>query len=577
MKTTWVFIFSTLILFNASAQSGRGINFDDDWRFFRGGVERGQRFDFDDSKWRVVDLPHDWSIEDLPGKEGPFDIDAISQVSGGFTTGGTGWYRKSFTIPATEKGKRVLILFDGVYMNSDVWLNGEPLGNHPYGYTSFYYDLTNKIKLGEKNVLAVQVKNEGQNSRWYSGSGINRHVWLQVLEPVHIAEWGVIINTADISTTSAIIKTTTRIERTNEFKGVNTIVTTIYDPKGKEIAHASTEAGEGLNEVASEIKISIPHLWSIDMPALYVAKTQVYNSGNIIDEVQNHFGIRTVTIDATHGLLLNGQPVKLKGGCYHNDNGPLGSRAYDRAEERRVELMKASGFNAIRCSHNPPTPAFLDACDRLGMLVVDEAFDTWSEPKNPYDYSLYFKEWWQRDLGNMVERDRNHPSIIMWSIGNEIPNRHTPEVANYAKTLSDFVRKLDPTRPITSAVNDVRPDKDSYFSALDVAGYNYAVNKYEEDHKRKPERVMMSTESYALEAFDYWMAVLDHPYVIGDFIWTGFDYIGEASIGWRGYYRKRISIHGISPIAVTLISAVGKDHSLFTEMHYGNLISFQFL
>ena len=539
LSVAFVLILSIFIIINASAQSGRGVNFDENWRFFRGGVERGEYVDFDDSKWRVVDLPHDWSIEDLPGKDNPFDPDAISQVSGGFTTGGTGWYRKSFTIPATEKGKRILILFDGVYMNSDVWLNGQPIGNHPYGYTSFYYDLTDKIKFGEKNILAVQVKNEGQNSRWYSGSGINRHVWLQVLQPIHISEWGVYINTTDISATSATVKINTQIDRAGDYRSAATVVTTIYDPKGKKVGLASTEIGGALNEVAAQIKILAPELWLIEKPSLYVAKTQVYTDGRLMDEVENHFGIRTITIDAEHGLLLNGKPVKLKGGCYHNDNGPLGSRAYDRAEERRVELMKASGFNAIRCSHNPPAPAFLDACDRLGILVVDEAFDTWSEPKNPYDYSLYFNQWWQRDVGNMVERDRNHASIIMWSIGNEIPNRHKPEVATTAKTLADYIKKLDPTRPVTSAVNDVKPDKDPYFSALDVAGYNYAVNKYEEDHLRKPQRVMMATESYALEAFDYWMAVLDHPYVIGDFIWTGFDYIGESSIGWRGYYQEK--------------------------------------
>src|SRR5206468_4494837 len=261
--------------------------------------------------------------------------------------------------------------------------------------------------------------------------------------------------------------------------------------------------------------------------------------GDILDEEKTKFGIRTITYDNVKGLMLNNEPVKLKGGCYHNDNGPLGSKSFDRAEERRVELMKATGFNAIRCSHNPPAPAFLNACDRLGMMVIDEAFDMWQDPKNPFDYHLYFNQWWKKDMESMILRDRNHASIIMWSIGNEILNRDKTEVVETAKMLVDFTHSLDKTRWITSAVNDVKEDKDPYFQLLDVAGYNYAVNKYESDHLRKPSRIMMATESYALEAFDYWMAVKDHPYVIGDFIWTGFDYIGEASIGWRGYWQEK--------------------------------------
>jgi beta-galactosidase len=238
--------------------------------------------------------------------------------------------------------------------------------------------------------------------------------------------------------------------------------------------------------------------------------------------------------------------VKLKGGCLHHDNGPLGARAYDRAEERRVELLKASGYNALRTAHNPPSPAFLEACDRLGMMVIDEAFDMWREPKNPHDYHLYFDDWWQRDVESMIERDRNHPSIIMWSIGNEIPNRHKPEVAKVAKEVGDYVRKLEPTRPVTSAVNDLREDKDPYFATLDVAGYNYAAggdylkkSLYEFDHERVPNRIMYGSESYPLEAFDAWMNVRDQPYVIGDFVWTAFDYLGEASIGWRGYWQEQ--------------------------------------
>lgn len=533
LLTALLFIYATAM---TQINKDHKTLFDEGWRFYPGGVERGEQPKFDDSKWRMVDLPHDWSIEDIPGRSSPFDPDAVSQVSGGFTRGGTGWYRKTFTIPAEQRNKRIIIFFDGVYMNADIWLNGNHLGNHPYGYTSFWYDLTDKILPDGQNVLAVRVQNEGLNSRWYSGSGINRHVWLQFADAVHFAPWGVHVNTPVVTRESAKVHTDVLVENKTGHDENVSLTARIIDPSGKEVAH--TVAKQSVNASQNfqiDMDVPQPKLWSIDSPVLYTLVTELANGA----QTQTHFGIRTITANAEHGLLVNGKPVKLKGGCYHNDNGPLGSRAYDRAEERRVELMKASGFNAIRCSHNPPSPAFLDACDRLGMLVIDEAFDMWKEGKNSFDYHLYFNDWWQKDIESMVNRDRNHPSVIMWSIGNEIPNRDQPEVVTVAKQLANYVRKLDPSRLITSAVNDVRPDKDPYFAELDISGYNYAVNKYVEDHQRLPNRVMMATESYPLEAFDYWMGVLDHPYVIGDFVWTGFDYIGEASIGWRGYYQEK--------------------------------------
>ena len=537
----FLIVFSYHQLMAQTADSAN-ILFDAGWQFFKGGVERGQEPSVDDSRWRAVDLPHDWSIEDIGSTGSPFDSNAISQVGGGFTVGGTGWYRKTFTIPAADKNKRIHILFEGVYMNADVWLNGKHLGNHPYGYTSFWYDLTDKIKTGEKNILAVQVKNEGQNSRWYSGSGINRHVWLQVLDPVHLVQWGTQIISTDVSPATALIHTRTAVKNTTEQAVQVQLVSVLMDPAGKEVMQWKSvlqiAAGAVLTD-KQEHSLNRPQRWSPEKPLLYTLKTEIYLQQHLLQQQKTPFGIRSIHFDAGKGFLLNGKSVKLKGGCYHNDNGPLGARSYDRAEERRVELMKASGFNAIRCSHNPPPPAFLNACDRLGILVIDEAFDMWKDPKNPYDYHLYFNDWWKRDVESMVERDINHPSIIMWSIGNEIPGREKPEVVAVARELADFIRSIDTSRAITSAVNDVKDDKDPYFSVLDIAGYNYAADKYETDHQRKPKRIMMGTESYALEAFDYWMPVLDHPYVIGDFIWTGFDYIGEASIGWRGYPQEK--------------------------------------
>lgn len=522
---------------------------DSGWRFQLGGAQGAENPQFDDSQWRKIDLPHDWSIEDLPGTSSPFSQNAISQVSGGFTTGGTGWYRKSFTIPENLKGKRFRILFEGVYMNTEVWLNGRQIGNHPYGYSSFWFDITDNLKYEGENVLSVKVKNEGENSRWYSGSGIYRHVWLQVISPVHIETWGTYITTQQVSGTEAAVNIkTSLVNESGESKKVR-LVTIILDKLSQEVSktesHATLEPGKS-NVQDQEFRVKNPMLWSFDTPDLYDAVTEIYENEVLVDKTITRFGIRSVTIDAVNGLRLNGKALKLKGGCVHHDNGPLGARAYDRAEERRVELLKASGFNAIRCSHNPPSPAFLDACDRLGMLVMDEAFDMWSEQKNPADYHLYFDKWWKKDVENMVLRDRNHPSVIMWSIGNEIPGRHRPDVVETAKILGDFVRKIDPARPVTSAVNDLKPDKDPYFATLDVAGYNYASggdhnqeSLYAQDHKRVPDRIMAGTESYPLEAFGSWMEVIDNPYVIGDFVWTAFDYIGEASIGWRGYWQKQ--------------------------------------
>jgi len=533
----------------AQGKQNSVVLFDADWRFQRGGAQGAERPDFDDSKWRKLDLPHDWSIEDLPGTRSPFDPEAISQVSGGFTTGGTGWYRKTFAVPNEEKGKRILLQFDGVYMNADVWLNGQWVGAHPYGYTSFWFDLTDKVKFGGANVLAVKVKNEGENSRWYSGSGIYRHVWLKTLEPTHVAQWGTYITTPAVNASSARVNAKTRVLNESEQPARVTLLTRIVDGAGQEVTKvesSQTVEPKAAYEFNQDATIKSPALWSPDSPTLYTAVSEVYRDRQLTDRVETKFGVRTISFDAASGFRLNGQPLKLKGGCLHHDNGPLGARAFDRAEERRVELLKASGYNALRLAHNPPSPAFLAACDRLGVMVIDEAFDMWREGKNPHDYHLYFDEWWQRDVESMIERDRNHPSVIMWSTGNEIPNRDKPEVVKLAKVLGDYVRRLDPTRPVTSAVNDLREDKDPYFATLDVAGYNYAAggdhmkkSLYEYDHGRVPNRVMVGTESYPLEAFDSWMNVLDHAYVVGDFVWTAFDYIGEASIGWRGYWQER--------------------------------------
>jgi len=522
------------------------ILFDFDWRFYRGDIENGEAIDLDASTWRMVNLPHDWSIEDIPGTDSPIDSNAIGAIATGYTVGGTGWYRKTFFVPSRLKNKHFQIRFDGIYMNADVWLNGQHLGNHPYGYTSFWYDITDKVKFGSENILAVEVKNEGRNTRWYTGSGIYRHVWLTVLNNIYIEQWGTYITTPEITLSEAKVQVRTTMHNGSGVAGDYKLTTILIDPKGTEVAKSSVnqsvDAGTSY-EFTSDLEVSSPELWSLETPVLYKAISEISavdnsNSKSLLDRIETNFGIRSISFNAQQGFLLNGKPVLIKGGCVHHDNGLLGAAAFDQAEQRRVQLMKASSFNSIRCAHNPPSPAFLDACDREGILVMDESFDMWTEASNPEDYHLYFNEWWQKDLTSMVKRDRNHPSIIYWSIGNEIRGTDTPEGVETGRMQADFVRALDPTRPITSAVNNISPAKDPYFAILDVGGYNYARNRYIEDHKRFPDRIMVATESFPLEAFDYWMAVLDNPWVIGDYVWTGFDYLGEASIGWMGYWHS---------------------------------------
>jgi len=518
---------------------------DEGWRFHLGDLDKGEAPETDHTSWRLLDLPHDWSIEDIPGTGSPIDSAAVGAINTGYFRGGTGWYRKELDIPEELNGKSVYLQFDGIYMDADIWINGVKLGNHPYGYTSFWYDISDKIQPGESNLIAVKVQNEGRNSRWYSGSGIYRHVWLVVNQALHIAPWGTSITTPEILADRATVLVSNEITNADESSGKLKVLTSLLGEDGQTVAQTESEIdiGPGARSTLNqELELSAPELWSVDSPVLYTALTEIRDEkSRILDRVKTHFGIRSIEY-SMEGFFLNGKNVLLKGGCMHHDNGPLGSAAYDRAEERRVELMKASGFNSIRCAHNPPSPAFLDACDRLGILVIDESFDMWRRPKNPQDYHRFFDDWWQEDVKSMVKRDRNHPSIIMWSTGNEIPERGEAEGVETSEMLAEFIRELDPTRPVTAAVNGLGPDKDPYFATLDVSGYNYSFGGdhgkesiFRIDHKRVPDRLMYCAESYPLTAFGAWMDVMDNPYVIGDFVWTGFDYLGESSIGWLGY------------------------------------------
>lgn len=527
--------------------SMRDQNFDSGWKFNRGDASGADNPSFDDSKWRSLDLPHDWSIEDVApvvGKKqiGPFSEDSQGKGATGHVVGGIGWYRKSFVTEPSMEGKKVQILFDGIYMNSEVWINGQSLGVHPYGYTPFFYDLTPHLKpVGEKNILSVRVTNSGKNSRWYSGSGIYRHVDLIVTDKIHIPIWGISVSTPEVSKEKAIVKLNISVANETDMSGKLTVTTKIVLPGNPEEVKAITTIDPFSGEsggAEQSIEIGHPALWSPESPALYQAITEVSFNGKVVDQQTTAFGIRSIAYSADKGFLLNGEPIELKGGCMHHDNGPLGSATIDRAEERRVELMKKFGFNAIRTSHNPPSRQFLDACDRLGVLVIDEAFDQWQRPKNPEDYNLYFDKWHQQDIEAMVLRDRNHPSVVFWSIGNEINERVDPSGLEIMKNLIGIIKKIDTSRPITEAICFFW-DHPGYkwestipaFAQLDVGGYNYQWREYENDHKIAPERLMMGTESFPLQAFENWQMVEKHPYIIGDFVWTSMDYLGESGIG----------------------------------------------
>lgn len=546
IKTTFILVLCCICNI-ASAQNVRYESlFDENWKFYKGDVAGAETTAFNDGAWRNVDLPHDWSMEKLPEQKpgevvGPFSKSSIGATATGYTLGGTAWYRKHFIMKAGEPYTQTVINFDGVYMNCEVYVNGKLLATHPYGYTPFDVDITSALnRPGQPNIVAVKVRNEGKNSRWYSGSGIYRHVSLIRKQAVHLAQNGVWVSTESLSADKAKIKVSAMIEHTLSKAAPVQLVIKLIGPNGKIVQTVSVPANKVTagKQIDQYITVNQPKPWSVEKPDLYTAQVEVISKGKVTDRSKTIFGIRTIHFDANTGFTLNGKRVLLKGGCLHSDNGFLGAAAIDRAEERRVELMKAYGYNAIRTSHNPPSKQFLDACDRNGVLVIDEAFDMWERPKNPQDYHLYFKDWWRKDLKALIHRDRNHPSVIFWSIGNEITERVDSLGLAIEKELVAEVKRLDNTRPVTEAMCSFY-DHPGYkwestipaFAMLDVGGYNYMRSEYESDHKKHPERVMMGTESYAREAFDYWQLVKKNAYIIGDFVWTAMDYIGETGLG----------------------------------------------
>jgi len=505
--------------------------------------------------------------------EGIFESTCPGGSGAGYVNAGTGWYRKTFVLPDAVRGKRIFIEFDGIYMNSDVWINGVHLGNRPYGYSSFQYELTPYLKYGnEKNVLAVKVNVQQPCSRWYSGAGIYRNVRLVIKNPVHIAQWGVYVTTPSVSKNEAAVCVEKKIQNQSPSPQHVKLETIIVDESGRKCAGASslqTIEADRISIDKSSLKISNPQLWSLEKPTLYHAISKVYVNGRIVDSIDTPFGIRTFEFTMDKGFFLNGKNVRIKGVCLHHDLGCLGAAINTRAIERQLEIMKSMGCNAIRTSHNPPAPELLDLCDRMGFLVMDEAFDEWKMSKTLYGYGRFFDEWSERDLRDMIRRDRNHPCIILWSIGNEIPEQNSENAYKMAKRLADICHEEDSTRPVTSACN--LPEsavKTGYANALDVVGLNYNISSYQ-TLKGKFKLIGSETSSAVSTRGEYnlvldgdtlkiekelnnqctsydivspnWgntaeatlKAVKNAPWVAGEFVWTGFDYIGEPTpFGW---------------------------------------------
>src|SRR2546427_1386631 len=570
-------------------------SFDQGWRFHLGDVPGAQDPAFADASWRTLDLPHDWSIE------GEFSEQNPAGVAGGALPGGVGWYRKTFTMPAADSGKVVFVEFDGVYRNSEVWINGEYLGKRPYGYSSFRYELTPHLRYRGRNVIAVRVDNSQQpNSRWYSGSGIYRHVRLVTTNPLHVDQWGTYVTTPSVSDDSSrvTIRTTLRNERHSEQPVV--LQTTVYDSGGKQVATVSVVArvaADSVTEIAQDLTIARPVRWSLERPYLYRAVSRVMCGDKPCDDYATPFGVRSFVFRADSGFFLNGHPVKIRGVCLHHDLGALGAAVNPRGIQRQLEIMRAMGANALRTSHNPPAPELLELTDRMGFIVLDEAFDMWKKEKTKHDYHLDWDAWHVRDLSDMVQRDRNHPSVFMWSIGNEVMEQWTNDDTTaipIARELAGIVRRLDPTRPITSASNNGSPANPMFHAgALDLLGHNYhhqawpnlpkqfpgekfiitdamsALNSrgfyeqpsdsvasyetpYVKDHGPQPNK------NYRLSSYDdrkaFWGSLHEeslrpferYPFLSGMFIWTGFDYLGEPTpYGWPA----RSSYFGIVDLA----------------------------
>ncbi len=560
----WILVLGFLIscgLADAKPDSPRSrISFNRGWKFMLQDVPGAEKPDCDDSAWGPVDLPHDWAIG------GPFNKDLLEE--GGLPFPGVGWYRKSFTIAPRDSDKVVYVEFDGVMRDAQVWLNGHYIGNWPYGYSSFAFDLSPYLHSGEQaNVMAVRVENVANSSRWYPGSGIYRNVRLSITDPVHVAHWGTYITTPVVSATEATIRAHTTVENQGTREKTVILETAIYDAKGRKRASGVASAkvdGQGRHEFDQPLTVKQPKRWDIEHPHLYHAVTTVKVADMTVDEYTTSFGIRTFYFDADSGFFLNGRNLKIKGVNLHHDLGPLGIAVSRRAIERQLEILKEMGCNAIRSAHNPPAPELLELCDEMGFLVIDEAFDEWRKGKKKFGYNRWFDQWAEKDLRAMIRRDRNHPSIILWSIGNELrEQRDLVQGRSIARFLTDICHEEDPTRPVTAAISRFAPEilAEGLASVIDVVGWNYQWKRYRAAHQAFPDRKQLATETSAVlstrgvyhfpvepyrrhesnqvTSYDFltlgfgappdseFFALEQNPFVAGEFVWSGFDYLGE--------------------------------------------------
>jgi hypothetical protein len=578
------------------------------WKFYRGNEPKAWYKGLDDSAWKDVTLPHDWSVAE------PFSREHSSGT--GYLPGGTGWYRKVFSLPEEAKGKKVYITFEGVYNNSQVWCNSYYIGKRPYGYSTFTYDITDFVSFGDnRNVVSVKVDHKDiADSRWFTGSGIYRDVYLTVTDPVHFDNYGVFVTTPEVSAKQATANVNMRLSNETDADAEVRINAFLLDAEGATAAAAQVTralpGGAGA-EIDLQLHVENPVLWSPETPYLYTVVTEIVRSGKVVDQVKTPIGIRWFEFDAGQGFFLNGVNRKIKGVCVHHDAGCLGAAVPEKVWARRLKTLKEMGCKAIRMSHNPPAVNLLDLCDRMGFLVMDEAFDEWEGVKNkwstghnvypPKHFGYYedFSQWGETDIKEMVKRDRNHPSIILWSIGNEVdypndpychpsfltmtgnndadkpaaereydPNKPNAErLAAIAKRLVKYVKECDTSRPVTAAV--AFPELSNltgYTDALDIVGYNYKEEFYEEDHRKYPGRVLYGSENGA--KYEAWLAVRDNDYICGQFIWTGVDFLGEAK-GWP----IRISQAGFLDLAGVEKPAYYYRQSLWSDEPMAYLIS----
>lgn len=590
-----ILVAATLLIFATTALAQRKTSIEEGWKFHRNGVINAEMTDCDDSAWRVVTLPHDFSVEpSMTIKDGrtfsegwdnvqigPFTRLNLGNSDQGQMTGGEGWYRKTLRLPIAAgetideylSKNEVRIQFDGVYNHAEVWINGKKAAMNMHGYMPFVVSINDILKdkdarltNPEEVCVSVRSLNVDHNSRWYSGSGIFRRVWLITTGKQHLSQWDVFVDGSEvIAKKGANVKISAKVFNDDTKDASGEVRFDIIDAKGKTVASATKAyQASGITsgkrdkkgvDVKTEMMVKAPHLWSDIDPYRYKARISVMADGVLRDKMEIPFGIRTIEFSVKEGFKLNGRQMKLKGGCVHHDNGLMGAAAVERAEIRKAELLKAQGYNAVRVSHNLPSEAFLNACDSIGLLVMDEVFDQWERPKSPNDYgSIFSKEKLQVEDGKvvpqgitnfeydaalMVRRDRNHPSVIIWSIGNEIYQRDDPRGQEIAKIISKVIKSEDNTRPTTLANCDYwdqpskKWDKDSYraFENVDLGGYNYGTQFYANDHEKYPERIIVGTENYPSAIGGTWNFVESHPYVIGDFVWTAMDYVGEAGVG----------------------------------------------